>query len=77
MFYLFSHLNLWMNDGVADGDVEYGDLEVGEYDVEDLDYYLQDKNFADTMGAFLRVLKKVKTNGGLYCDGVVSKAMKR
>ena len=71
------YINLWSEDGVANGEVEYGDLRVKEYDEEDLSFYLDDVHFADTMEAFLRIVKKVKSSGGLCCDGVFSKAMKR
>lgn len=60
----------WLQDGVADGDVEYGDLsaEAGE----DMDWYIEDQHFSDLMETFLRCMKAAKNHGGLCCDGVVS-----
>jgi hypothetical protein len=65
---------VWLEVGVADGDIEYGDLS-GEFntDVPDyLEYYLRDDNFAELMGIFTRLMKHVDRSGGLYCDGIVS-----
>lgn len=59
----------WLVCGVADGDIPYG--QIGDED--DLEYYLEDDNFADLMACFLRVMTRAKKSGGLYCDGVVSK----
>ena len=61
----------WLLGGVADGDIEYGDLnEPTEEDRENLGYYIDDSNFRDLMGCFLRRMAKAYKSGGLYCDGV-------
>ena len=59
----------WLLSGVADGDIEYGQLG----DQEELEYYLEDDEFSELMGLFLRMMTRAKKSGGLYCDGVVSK----
>lgn len=69
------HFMIWLNDGVADGDIEYGDFGCDDQSIEDLDYYLEDEHFADLMDTFLFVMKQAKRDGGLYCDNVLSKAM--
>ena len=67
-------MDLWLTDGVADGDVEYGDLEARREDENEwgLGYYIQDDHFAELMEDFLRCMKAAKMCGGLACDGVVS-----
>ena len=70
---VFEH---WLALGVADGDIEYGDLSV-PVDVEEdgaLWYADDDKCFAELMDTFLDVMSSARKRGGLYCDGVVSKA---
>ena len=62
----------WLISGVADGDIDYGDLSAE--DDGDVEYYTEDTRFADLMDAFLWCMKKAYKSGGLYCDGVVSKA---
>lgn len=57
----------WLMLGVADGDIN------GNEDDEDLEYYCEDDNFAELMGLFLRLMKRVEKSGGLYEDDVVSK----
>lgn len=57
----------WLMCGVADGDID------GNEDDEDLEYYCEDKNFAELMGLFLRLMKRAGQSGGLYEDDVVSK----
>ena len=69
------HLEIWLNDGIADGDIEYGNFDCDVQSLEDLDYYLDDKHFADVMDTFIFVMKQVDRDGGLYCDNVLSKAM--
>lgn len=69
-------VNDWFANGVGDGDIEGGDLSVKDTDADDLDYYLEDENFADTMEVFLRVMRYAKKYGGLYCDGIVNKKPK-
>ena len=68
-----SFLNGWLALGVADGDIEYGDLSVGPDDADELEYYMEDEPFADLMDTFLRCMAHARRDGGLYCDGVVSK----
>ena len=64
----------WLSVGVADGDIEYGDLQVTEDDADNLEYYYSDdKEFADLMETFRRIMAKARKSGGLYCDNVVSK----
>lgn len=65
--------NGWLALGVADGDIEYGDLSVGPDDADELEYYMEDEPFADLMDTFLRCMAHARRDGGLYCDGVVSK----
>ena len=67
----------WLSIGVADGDIPYGDLEfrgAGDEVDEDVEYYCEDKNFADLMDTFLHVMRRAaREDSGLYCDGIVSK----
>jgi hypothetical protein len=51
-------LDLWLTDGVADGDIEYGDLEVrpGDEDEYGAGWYIQDEHFAELMEA-VRMLR--------------------
>lgn len=64
----------WLSVGVADQDIKYGDLSVGAEDDYIDYYYTDDERFADIMDTFLYIMARAKKNGGLYCDGVVSKA---
>ena len=57
----------WLMCGVADGDINGA-----EHD-EDLEYYVEDDNFAELMDLFLHLMSKANKDGGLYCDGIVSK----
>lgn len=68
---------IWLQEGVADGDIEYGTLDVQPDDAEDMEYYIEDVHFADLMDTFLVCMKKANRSGGLYCDNVVSKAEDR
>lgn len=61
--------DLWLSDGVADGDIDYGDLTGAEID----DYYIDDKNFKELVHIFLLLMAKARKDGGLYIDGIVSK----
>lgn len=65
--------DLWLISGVADGDIEYGDLSVSAKDAEELECYIEDKEFADLMRLFLKTMRIASKSGGLYCDKVVSK----
>ena len=60
----------WLMGGVADGDIEYGDLGAND---ENLDYYVDDDDFAELMACFLRRMSAANKSGGLYCDKIVSK----
>lgn len=62
----------WLMTGVADGDIEYGDLEATVEDVDRLYGYLDDQEFAELMGCFMRRIREAYKSGGLYCGGVVS-----
>ncbi|MBQ9663675.1 MAG: hypothetical protein IJV40_11045 [Oscillospiraceae bacterium] len=64
----------WLTDGVADGDIEHGDLSITDDDIENLEYWYEEPAFADLMDTFLHCMAKARKSGGLYCDGVVSKA---
>lgn len=64
-----SLFDIWLSLGVADGDIEYGDLSDDPVD----DSYIESNNFDYLMWVFTAVMNKVSKNGGLYCDGVVSK----
>lgn len=59
----------WATYGVADGDIEYGDLSI---DNEDADFYIYDDLFSELMSEFLLAMQKAISDGGLYCDGVLS-----
>ena len=57
----------WLMCGVADGDIDETTTD------EELEYYIDDKHFAELMDTFLRVMSRAKRSGGLYCDGIVSR----
>ena len=56
----------WLMCGVADGDIDDNTAD------EELEYYIEDKNFSELMGTFLRLISRAKRFGGLYADGVTS-----
>ena len=58
----------WLMCGVPDGDIDYGDLNTDNVD----EYFIEDKNFAELMGCFLRTMCRAKEDG-LYVDRIVSK----
>ena len=60
----------WLMCGVADGDIEYGDFAPVD---DNMEYYIEDDNFAELMGLFLKTMSKAQRDGGLYCGNVVSK----
>ena len=66
----------WLTSGVADGDIEFGDLAVKAEDMDELNtaWYCEDARFADLMDTFLHCMRRAYKSGGLFCDGVVSKA---
>ena len=57
----------WLLCGVADGDIDNDTTD------EDLEYYCEDKTFADLMERFLDLMTVAKRSGGLYEDRIVSK----
>lgn len=59
----------WLINGVADGDIPLYSTDPDDVD----DYYIEDDNFAELMGCFLRRMVAANKSGGLYEDGVVSK----
>ena len=61
---VFDH---WLLYGVADGDIDDDTTD------EDLEYYCEDKTFADLMERFLDLMTAAKKSGGLYEDRIVSK----
>ena len=64
----------WLVEGVADEDIYYGDLDATPSDVADsAEDYIEDRDFADLMDAFLWCMQRAYKSGGLYCDGIVSR----
>lgn len=57
----------WLLCGIADGDIDDDTTD------EDLEYYCEDKTFADLMERFLDLMAAAKKSGGLYEDKIVSK----
>lgn len=57
----------WLLCGVADGDIDDNTTD------EDLEYYCEDKTFADLMERFLDLMTVAKKSDGLYEDKIVSK----
>ena len=57
----------WLLCGVADGDIDDDTTD------EDLEYYCEDKTFADLMERFLDLMTAAKRSGGLYEAKIVSK----
>ena len=57
----------WLMCGVPDGDIEYGNLDTDAVD----EWFIEDKNFSELMGCFLRTMSRAKESG-LYVDKVVS-----
>ena len=58
----------WRVEAIADGDVR---LDTSD---DDMEYYIEDVAFAALMDTFLQVMYKAKADGGLYVDGIISKA---
>ena len=64
----------WLMEGVADDDIYYGDLDATPSDVADsAEDYIEDRDFADLMDAFLWCMSRAYKSGGLHCDGIVSR----
>ena len=61
-------LPLWLQCGVADGDIEYGNLDPNSVP----DYYTEDATFKDLMTVFLKSMHLAYKDGGLYSDNIVS-----
>ena len=67
-------LDEWLSLGVADGDLRYyGPLDPDEDEIANMEFYADDKEFAELMGIFLEVMAQAFGDGGIYCDGVASK----
>ena len=66
-------LDPWLSVGVADGDIPYGSLTIELEDPDTLEYYIEDAEFADLMDTVLDIMSRAYKDGGLYCDGIVSK----
>lgn len=65
----------WLQDGVPDGEIEYGDMSVKLEDLNPtslIGFMTEDKQFSELMEAFLWCMKTAYRKGGLCCDGVVS-----
>lgn len=65
----------WLQDGVPDGEIEYGDLSVKPEDRDPdslIGFMAQDNNFSELMRAFLWCMKTAWYKGGLHCDGATS-----
>ena len=64
----------WLMNGVADEDIPYADFQYRDVSDEDMaQFYVDnDKDFADLMAAFLRLMAYARRFGGLYCGGAVS-----
>lgn len=62
----------WLICGVADGDIPFGEVAVKSSDKVNLEYYIQDENFAELMRLFLSLMSAAKKDGGLYNGGIVS-----
>ena len=58
----------WLMCGVADGDINKNTTP------DELEDYIDDEDFAELMSTFIHVIACAGKHGGLYCDGVVSKA---
>ncbi len=57
----------WLMCGVPDGEIQ-------QYTQDEVDdYFVEDNNFAELMGLFLKIMSRAKNDGGLYVDKVVSK----
>lgn len=66
----------WLMNGVADGDIPYADFQYRDVSEDDmaLCYVDDDKDFADLMATFLRLMNRARLSGGLFCGGVVCEA---
>ena len=64
-----SQLMGWLCVGVADGDI---DSDTTLQEIVDMGY-TEDGTFKDLMSAFIRYMHYAYENGGIYCNGIVSK----
>lgn len=58
---------LWLSLGVADGDIDE------DTEDDELECYCEDDTLSDLMTVFLNLMDSARKDGGLYCDGIVSK----
>ena len=67
-------IDVWLMDGVADGDIEYGDFTIHSGVETDPAYdYASDPDiFSALMATFLKTMSSAYKNGGLWCGNVVS-----
>lgn len=68
------YIDSWLMGGVADGDIDYGDTSSDSATGTDLDFYIDDDNFSELMGLFIRLISKTKRSG-LYCDKILSETV--
>ena len=61
----------WLMVGVADGDIK---TETPLKDIVDMGY-TDDNTFKDLMSAFIRYMHYAYEEGGIYCNGIVSRDM--
>lgn len=59
----------WLCVGVADGDI---DSDTSLQEIVDLGY-TEDGTFKDLMSAFIRYMHYAYEDGGIYCNGIVSR----
>lgn len=67
-------IDVWLMDGVADGDIEYGDFMIHSGLETDpaYDYASDPDTFSALMATFLKTMSSAYNNGGLWCGNVVS-----
>jgi len=58
----------WLMCGVADGDINSDTTD------EDLECYIDDDTYRSLLDLFVRLMAQARSNGGLYSDGIVTKA---
>ena len=59
----------WLMVGVADGDIK---SDTALQDIVDMGY-TDDNTFKDLMSAFIRYMHYAYEEGGIYCNGIVSR----
>lgn len=60
---------VWLGSGIADGDIK---ADTTDDEIEE--WYTEDERFADLMDTFLVLMSRANMSGGLYVDGIISKA---